>query len=151
MNGHDIHISCLCMYNVYAALASGDTVLTFNTQPSDNEQSYEGSFFFRRDYRTGIPSGTIVDDTLLMCDVRRVGMSTSPDPTVQWIKNGELIINSTGLITSLTIDSFSQSDVGEYQCIYTDSDSDAEVLTSIPYRLQTGELWLRSYTHCSRF
>ena len=84
-----------------------------------------------------------------MCDVKRSGTSTSPDPTVQWIRNGELIINSTGLMTSLTIDSFSESDVGEYQCIYTDSDSDAEVLTSIPYRLQTGELWLGSYTHCS--
>ena len=144
MHGHDVHIS-------HTALASGDTVLTFNTEPSDNEQIYEGSFFFRRDYRTGIPSGTAVDDTLLMCDARRVGTSTSPDPTVQWIRNGKLINNSTGLMTSLTIDSFSQSDVGEYQCIYTDSDSDAEVLTSIPYRLQTGELWLRSYTHCSPF
>ena len=83
--------------------------------------------------------GTIVDDTLLICDVKHGGTSTSPNPTVQWIRNGELIKNSTGSMTSLTIESFSQSDVGEYQCIYTDSDSDAEILTSIPYRLQTGE------------
>ena len=129
------------------ALASGDAVLTIDTQPSDNEANYEVGFFFRRDYRTGIPSGTTVDNTLLMCDARRGGTSTTPDPTVQWIRNGELINNSTGLMTSVTIDSFSQSDVGEYQCIYTDSDNDAEVLTSIPYRLQTGELWLRSYIY----
>ena len=134
MHGHDIHIS-------HTALAYGDTVLTINTQPSDNEESYEGGgFFFRRDYRSGIPSGTTVDGTLLMCDVKHGRTSTSPDPTVQWIRNGQLIKNSTGLMTSLTIDSFSESDVGEYQCIYTDSDSDAEVITSIPYRLQTGKL-----------
>ena len=143
----------LCPY-VYIALASGDAVLTINTQPSDNEQSYE--MFFFPDYRTGIMNGATVDGTLLMCEAKREGTSMSLDPTVQWIRNGEMIENSTSLMTTLTIDDFSQSDVGEYQCIYTDSDSDAEILTSIPYRLQTGEfcyfnlfIWLNmtSYRH----
>ena len=57
------NIISICMY-IYTALVSGDTVLIINTQPSDNEQSYEG-VFFRCDYRSGITSGTTVDDTLL--------------------------------------------------------------------------------------
>ena len=118
-------------------------MLTVEDQPTLNEMAHELfiylSIFNRIDYRTGISAGMLVDDSLLICSVKRAGTATLPNPTIQWIRNGELISSTTGLMASLTIDSFSQSDVGEYQCIFTDSDSDAEIVTTTPYGLTTGE------------
>ena len=122
-------------------------MLSIEDQPTQNETDYEMtlyslSTFTRIDYWTGISAGMSVDDTLLMCSVKRAGTAaTLPDSTVQWIRNGEIIDSITGLTASLTINSFSQSDVGEYQCIFTDSDNDAEIVTTIPYGLTTGELY----------
>ena len=101
---------------------------------------YQFAFFYRIDHRTGVLHGMSVDDSLLICSAERDGTSVLPDPTIQWIRNGELISSTTSLMALLTINSFSQSDVGEYQCIFTDSDSDAEIVTTIPYGLTTGEL-----------
>ena len=121
-------------------------MLSIEDQPTDNEMAFDMSIyllsvFYRIDHRTGVLHGMLVDDSLLICSAERAGIAaTMPDPTVQWIRNGELISSTTGLMASLTIDSFSQSDVGEYQCIFTDSDSDAEIATTIPYGLTTGEL-----------
>ena len=121
-------------------------MLYIEDQPTDNEMAYEMtlysiSAFIRIDHWTGVSAGISADDSLLMCSVKRAGTATLPDPTIQWIRNGELIDSTIGLTASLTIDSFSQSDVGEYQCIFTDSDSDAEIVTTIPYGLTTGELY----------
>ena len=120
-------------------------MLSVDNQPTDNEMAFDMSiysiaFFYRIDHRTGVLHGMTVDDSLLICSVKHGGTATLPDPTVQWIRNGELISSTTGLTASMTINSFSQSDVGEYQCIFTDSDSDAEIVTTIPYGLTTGEL-----------
>ena len=119
-------------------------MLSVEDQPTMNEMAYELSIYLsvfnRIDYRTGIIAGMSVGNSLLMCSARRAGTATLPDPTVQCIRNGELISSTTGLTASLTINSISESDVGEYQCIFTDSDSDAEIVTTIPYGLTTGEL-----------
>ena len=121
-------------------------MLSVEDQPTDNEMAFDMSiylvaFLYRIDYRTGVLHGMLVDDSLLICSAERAGAAALPDPTIQWIRNGELISSTTGLMASLTIYSFSQSDVGEYQCIFTDSDSDAEIVTTIPYGLTTGELY----------
>ena len=84
-------------------------------------------------------NGSMVNN-LLVCRVIRP-VST---PTVQWIRNGEFVGN--GLITNtmaefssiLNIAEFTPSDAGEYQCIFTDTDSDAEIITTRPFRLDTG-------------
>ena len=121
-------------------------MLSIENQPTNNEMAYEMTLysipsFNHIDYRTGIRAGMSVDNSILVCSARRAGTATLPDPTIQWIRNGELIDSTIGLTASLTISSFSQSDVGEYQCIFTDSDSDAEIVTTIPYGLTTGELY----------
>ena len=136
----------LLIISTYAALSSGDGVLYVEEQPTDNEMAFDMSIYlfsilYRLDHRTGVIHGMSVDSSLLVCSVKHGGTATLPDPTVQWIRNGELISSTTGLMASLTINSFSQSDVGEYQCIFTDSDSDAEIVTTIPYGLTTGELY----------
>ena len=40
--------------------------------------------------------------------------------------------------SSLNITDFAASDAGMYQCIFTDTDTTKEVVTSIPLRLDTG-------------
>ena len=120
--------------------------MSIEDQPTDNEIAYEMTlysilFFTRIDYWTGISAGISVGNSILVCSAERAGTSALPDPTVQWIRNGELIDSTTGLMASLTISSFSQSDVGEYQCIFTDSDNNTEIVTTIPYGLTTGELY----------
>ena len=92
------------------------------------------------DNRTGIQSSTEVNSSLLLCQARRLETSTSP-PTVAWTVNGRIVLtpNCTDCFTSfLRISSFSASDAGVYQCIFTDTDSTREVVTSVPMRLDTG-------------
>ena len=86
-------------------------------------------------------------EQLLVCEVAYVGTSSSM-PTFQWIKNGEIVnrdVNSNAdeltmdiMTSTLVISNFAQSEVGEYQCIVTDDDTDAEVIMTQPYRLDTG-------------
>ena len=120
-------------------------MLSVENQPTTNEMAFDMSIYlsivsYRIDHRTGVIQGMLIDDSILICSAKHAGTATLQDPTVQWIRNGELISSTIGLMASLTIDSFSQSDVGEYQCIFTDSDNDAEIVTTIPYGLTTGEL-----------
>ena len=92
------------------------------------------------DNRTGIQSGTEVNSSLLLCQARRMGTLTSP-PTVAWTINGRIVLtpNCTDCFTSsLSISSFNASDAGVYQCIFKDTDSTREVVTSVPMRLDTG-------------
>ena len=83
-------------------------------------------------------NGSMVDDSLLTCEAKRVGTSATSTPTVQWIRNGEMIMSTMGFVSNLEITNFVQSDVGEYQCIFTDADTEAEITTTIPFRLDTG-------------
>ena len=94
-------------------------------------------------YRTGVIQGSIVDGSLLSCEVKRLPTYyTQAIPTVLWTLNGKLIANSTQsafiMISSLEIVNFNLSDAGVYQCIFTDTDADSEVVTSTPFRVDTG-------------
>ena len=57
-----------------------------------------------------------------------------------WTLNGKLIANSTlsAFSSSLEIVNFNLSDAGIYQCIFTDTDVDSEIVTSTPFRVDTG-------------
>ena len=90
------------------------------------------------DNRVGIESGMEVNSSLLLCQARHMGTSTST-PTVSWTVNGKVVSNCTNcFISSLNISDFTASDAGVYQCIFTDTDTTEEVVTSIPLRLDTG-------------
>ena len=71
------------------------------------------------------------------------GASTPPAP--QWLKDGVVVVEDMGHIsfsgdgTLLEIINFAESDAGVYQCIFTDTDDDAEILTTVPFRLDTGK------------
>ena len=116
---------------------SGGGALNINISPSDNEGGFEHPVGTLDD-RVGVINGSAVSN-LLMCGVRRP-VST---PTVQWIRNGKFVGN--GVITSTTdfsstlnIAEFTLAEAGEYQCIFIDTDSDAEIITTRPFRLDTG-------------
>ena len=92
------------------------------------------------DNRTGVPSGMEVNSSFLICQARRMGTSMST-PNVSWIVNGREVLtsNCTNCFTSsLNITNFAASDAGVYQCVFTDTDTTKEVVTSIPLRLDTG-------------
>ena len=92
------------------------------------------------DNRVGIQSGMEVNSSLLLCQARHMGTSTST-PTVSWTVDGRVVStsNCTNCFTSsLSITNFAASDAGVYQCIFTDTDAAEEVVTSIPLRLDTG-------------
>ena len=92
------------------------------------------------DNRIGIQSGAEVNSNLLLCEVRHMGASVST-PTVTWTVNGRVVStpNCTNCFTSsLNISSFSASDAGVYQCVFTDTDSTREVVTTTPIRLDAG-------------
>ena len=103
------------------------------------------------DNRTGIQSGAEVNSSLLLCEARYIGVSVST-PNVTWIVNGRIVSTSSCtscFSSSLNISSFSASDAGVYQCIFTDTDSTREVVTSIPFRLDTGLCNLLISWHCA--
>lgn len=144
----------MCIHVVALSLSAGD-VLNITRGPNNNEASFEidleptlMSLLFI-DNRTGIR----IDDTtmesddmtnLLVCEAEHIGTSTST-PTIVWIRNGTEVVKDvnhnfedTGLISTLEITQFALTDAGEYQCIFTDVDADAEIVMSKPFRLDTG-------------
>lgn len=137
-------------------MAGGSLVIIGD--PDDNELSFEENSlqFWRhlssRDNRTGVVLGSTTSNNLLNCETRYVGTSSStPNVHIQWIKNGEVVVEDSHHIiitettvasinSSLEITNFTHSDVGVYQCIltYTDAEAEDEVITTTPFRLQTG-------------
>lgn len=109
--------------------------MSIEISPNSQEETFEPSPYL--DNRTAVVNGSMVDNTLLACEAKRVG--TSPfNPMVHWIRNGELILNTTGVTSSLEITSFTVANAGVYQCIFIDDDMDAEIVTTIPYKVDTG-------------
>ena len=112
--------------------AASISTLTVVTHPADSDS-------FRFDNRTAV---TVGNNHVLRC----VGTGSSSPPSVVWVRNGEQVVNG-GSITitegtlgvqissELTITNFDLSDAGVYQCIFTEG---AEVITTIPLRLDTG-------------
>ena len=88
-------------------------------------------------------------------------MNYSP-PSVVWVRNGQPVDDTDSRITitpttmangrltsSLTITNFALSDAGVYQCVFTDSDGDTELITTVPYRLDTGKCYNEYLLTCT--
>ena len=125
------------------------------TDPVSNEGNAFTSFNgFPLDNRTAVPVGSTVDNTLLRCvsgHVGDTGFGAFSPPSVVWVRNGEQVVDGGRIIVTegtthggqrrsseLEISNFGLSDAGVYQCIFTDVDSDTEVITTTPLRLDTG-------------
>ena len=121
--------------------------------PSDNEPIDLSPPL--NDNRTGIALGGTVDGSLLTCVAGHQGdgVMNFSLPFVVWVKNGQPVDDTDSRITitpttmangqltsSLTITNFALSDTGVYQCVFTDPDGDTELITTVPYRLDTGML-----------
>ena len=124
------------------------------------ELGYEG-FVGRSDNRTAVRLGGTIDQVnansgnrVLRCIGGHVKIAPLA-PSVVWVRNGEQVVADGSKIfitentiaggqrmqSDLRISNFSLSDAGVYQCIFTDVDSDREVITTTPLRLDTG--WLK--------
>ena len=140
---------------------NGTLVLT--NQPFENEPIalLFGTVPLPHDNRTGIapggntPTGESSTDPLLTCTAGYHGdeLMNYSTPSVVWVRNGQAVDDTDSRITltsttmangqvtsSLTITDFTAGDAGVYQCVFTDDSDggDTEVITSIPYRLDTG-------------
>ena len=115
-----------------------DGVLSIVDEPADNEVSFELIMDSDADNRTGITIESDVGSTLLQCRAERRSGTSSTMPMVSWIRNGVLISSSIGFTSSLQISKFAAADAGVYQCVFMDMDSSSEIVTTIPYRLDTG-------------
>ena len=104
------------------------------TNPADSDD-------FPVDNRVAV---TVGSNQVLMC----VGSGSSSPPSVVWVRNGEQVVNGGNITitegtisfnqersSDLQITNFGLSDTGVYQCIFTEG---AEVITTIPLRLDTG-------------
>ena len=132
--------SILFLFCNYIALqATQDNLLSIVKQPADNEFALEGLESYR-DNRSGIALGAMVGSDLLKCEATRSGTYSMSMPVVTWIKDGKNLTSTIGFSSVLEITDFTESDAGVYQCVFTDTDAEAEVITTIPYRLDTGLL-----------
>ncbi len=137
------------LYTAVSSTADGTLMLT--DQPSLNEPV--DLIASLNDNRTGIALGGTVDGSLLTCTAGHQGdgVMDYPAPSVVWVRSGQVVndtdsritITSTtmtnGQVTSfLTITTFGLPDAGVYQCVITDDSDGGEVITSIPYQLDTG-------------
>ena len=136
----------------YPANNSSNDVISITKEPVDNEITFENrhlgfSFLVYANNQSGIHLRSTVDD-LLSCQAQHIRNNT---PTVVWIKDGNEVVNSSDYFittvsdtnvfqSNLTIVDFISSTVGVYQCIFIDTDEDAEVFTTTPFRLDTGTL-----------
>lgn len=136
----NIHNDFYLTFEPHIALSPGGSgVLSISDSPSGNEGGFENALGTLDD-RVGVVNGTMVEN-LLVCEVREP-VST---PTVHWIRNGEFVSNGVieqmmDIRSTLNISDFTLADAGEYQCIFIDTDSDAEILTTRPFRLDTGKV-----------
>ena len=150
-----------------AAVSSNyDGTLMLTNQPSNNEPT---AFFdenhLPNDNRTGIapdgntPTDDSTSDPLLTCTAGHNAddlVKYSP-PSVVWVRNGQAVDDTDSRVTltstsmtngrvtsSLSITNFTAGDAGVYQCVFTDDSEGGhtEVITSIPYRLDTGSTLL---------
>ena len=136
-------------YIAMSSTTAGTLMLT--NQPSLNEPVDLSSSL--NDNHTGIALGGTVDGSLLICIAGHQGdgVMNYPSPSVVWLRSGQVVddtdsritITSTTMIerqmtSSLTITNFGLPDAGVYQCVFTDDSDGGEVITSIPYQLDTG-------------
>ena len=160
---------CAKVYTLVHAVVSNILNQILSNQPSENEPVPTSS---RSDNRTGIALGNTTlgrIGSLLTCTANHqqyilMNYSTS-SVRVVWVKNGQAVDDTDSRITlntttisnqvtsSLSITNFTAGDAGVYQCLFTD-DSDGgntEVITSIPYRLDTGMCTCTPLQHAMLF
>ena len=113
--------------------------LTVARHPTDDEELLEGSRGVE-DNRTGIVLGSHVS---MNCAANTSNDNALPIQ-ISWIRDGETIvgdsthrIDTTNLTSILEIIDFAHGDAGVYQCVFS---TDAELITTTPFRLQTGKL-----------
>ncbi len=131
--------------------STADGALMLTDQPSLNEPVDLSSSL--DDNRTGIALGDTVDGSILICIAGHQGDGTMnyPAPSVVWVRSRQVVDDTDSRITitsttmtngqvtsSLTITNFGLPDAGVYQCVITDDSNGGEVITSIPYQLDTG-------------
>ena len=116
------------------------------------------------DGRIQVSLGTNLTETL-WCAVERSDRKNTPNssPQVKWMKDGRVIVNGIGsekeivlhgLIgdnsfennSTLNIYNFKASDAGVYQCVFYDRDSQGEVITTQPLRIDIGMLAVLNIT-----
>ena len=132
---------------ISAAFGSGTNPLVVVTDPT----SYDTDDF-PVDNRTAVTLGSTIGPNLLQCVGGHSGIGSSfSAPSVVWVRNGEQVVADSRITitdsttsggrrrtSSLQITNFGLSDAGVYQCIFTDVDNVAEVITTKPLRLDTG-------------
>ena len=132
-----------------AAFGSSTNTLIVATDPVTSENDFNP-----RDNRTAVTLGSTIGPPLLRCvggHEGDTGLGSFSPPSVVWVRNGEQLVGggrititeSTTLsgqrrVSDLQISNFGSCDVGVYQCIFTDVDSETEVITTTPLRLDTG-------------
>ena len=124
-----------------------------------------------RDNRTAYTPGLTFDPSIyqsLCCQVFRCVISIPGDQTVSpdisllsvtWLRNEEEVVHVDGqteidnalryqsgpdetrYISRLVLTQFQTADAGIYQCVYTDIDSDIELVFSTPFRLDSSKLF----------
>ena len=124
-------------YNIFiVAVINGS--LAVARHPTDDEELLE---VWRRfeDNRTGIVLGS---DVSMNCAANTSSDNALPIQ-ILWIRDGKTIvgdsthhIDTTNLTSILNITNFAHRDAGVYQCVFN---ADAELITTTPFRLQTGE------------
>ncbi len=145
------------MYVYVAVSSTANGTLTLTDEPSLNEPVDLVAAL--NDNRTGIALGGTVDASLLACTVGHQGdgVMNYSAPSVLWVRNGQVVDDTDSRITittstpttngqvnsSLTITDFGLADAGVYQCVVTDDSDGGEIMTSIPYQLDTGVKLLR--------
>ena len=127
---------CIQIFFIHIAVINGTLYVVHH--PTEDEELLEGSSLFE-DNRTGILLGSQVS---LNCVAETSNNILAMQ--ILWIRDGNIIaedfthhITTTNLNSSLEITNFAQGDAGVYQCIF--NAETIELITTIPFRLQTGE------------
>jgi hypothetical protein len=122
---------------MHIAIINGSLAVVHH--PTEDEELLEGRLF-NEDNRTGIELGSQVS---MNCAAE--GSNNALPIQILWLRDGNTIvedsirhINTTDLSSNLQITDFTSQDVGIYQCIFINAET-TELLTTIPFRLQTGE------------
>ena len=118
--------------------------LSISDEPALNEAMFESSTL-NQNNRSGIALGSTVGSDLLNCEAlpsESANLTSESVLTVSWIRDGHLVKNTSGYSSSLEITNFALSDAGVYQCIFTNTNTNGEIMTTVPYRLDTGTLSL---------
>ena len=116
------------------------------------------------DGRIQVSIGTNLTETL-WCAVERSNRkhALNSSPQVKWMKDGRVIEDGIGSATeiilhgpigdnsfennsTLNIYNFKESDAGVYQCVFYDRDSQEEVITAQPLRIDIGMLAVSNIT-----